>query len=147
LKDFGKEVKMIRVAVAIVCATMFSAMCLAQNRPTLKRRDGPANPAIHGNLEGFRVVHKVWPTVKTNLPNGTRVTLTALVAHGKAVQVSVGNGDADPKAAEALAGAFRKWRFAMPLDGTSPVSVTLTWKAQDGKFVNWGVEFSSSVVS
>jgi len=104
---------MIRVAVTIVCATMFSAMCLAQNRPAL-RRAGPANPAIHGNLEGFKFVHKVWPTVKTNLPNGTRVTLTALVAHGKAVQASVGNGDADPKAAEALAGALRKWRFVMP---------------------------------
>jgi hypothetical protein len=141
LKDFAKEIKMIRVAVTIVCATMFSAMCLPQNAPTL-RRDGPANPAIHGNLEGFRVVHKVRPTVKTNLPNGTRVIITALVTHGRAVQVSVGNEDADTKAAEALAGALRKWRFAMPLDGTSPVSVTLTWQAQDGKFVEWGVAFS-----
>jgi hypothetical protein len=125
---------MIRFAVTIICATMFTGMCVAQsNQPTL-RRTGLADPLITGNLAGFQPIHKVWPDVRTHLPNGTQVTVTALVAHGKPIQISVRKSSTDRRAIEALAGALKKWRFAMPVDGTSPVNFAVTWEALDGKF-------------
>jgi len=124
---------MVKFALAILSAALFNGMCQSQNTPTL-RRVGPANPQIPGDLTGFNVTHKVWPTVKTNLPSGTKVTLTALVAHGRAVQVSVDKGEAETKDIKPLEAALKKWRFAMPADGTSPVSFSVTWEARDGKF-------------
>ena len=126
---------MIRFAVTIICATTFIGMCLGQsNQPTL-RRTGPAAPLMTGNLAGFQPIHKLWPDVKTDLPNGAQVTLTALIAKGKPIQVSVRKNSADRKAIETFAAALKKWRFAMPVDGTSPVTFTVTWEALNGKFI------------
>jgi hypothetical protein len=125
---------MIRFSVAIICMTMFTGMCVAQKTATL-RIDGPADPLIRGNLAGFQPIHRVWPNVRTDLPNGARVTITSLIAHGAPLQVLVRESSADTKATAAFIAALKKWRFAMPADGTSPVSFTVTWKAMDGKFV------------
>jgi hypothetical protein len=132
---------MIKFALTIISAALLSGMCQVQNTPTL-RRDGPANPQLHGNLAGFSVARRVWPTVKTNLPNGRKVTLTALVTHGRAVQVSIEKGEARTEDIGALEAALKKWRFVMPSDGTSPVSFSVTWEARDGKFVAGDVAVS-----
>ena len=106
-----------------------------QNKPTLKRV-GTSNVGVSAieNLDSFMPLHKVWPDVTTTLTNGSRVSVSALIANGKPYEYRV-TGDADQSVAKPLLDALKQWRFAMPKDGTSPVRFTVIWEAQDGKFV------------
>src|SRR5436305_14823132 len=119
-------------AAILVAAVTCSAIAW-QNKPTLKRV-GTSNASVIGNLEGFLPLHKVWPDVTTTLTNGSRVSVSVLIANGKPYEYQV-TGDASQPVAKPLLDALKDWRFAMPKDGTSPVRFTVTWEAQDGKFV------------
>jgi len=119
-----------KVAVLLLCAA-WSGIAW-QNHPKLERV-GSSDALVSGNLEGFLPLHKVAPQVTTMWPNGRRISVGALVANGKAYGFSV-TGDPDPRVGKPFIAALKRWRFAMPEDGTSPVSVTVTWEARDGKF-------------
>jgi hypothetical protein len=113
---------------------MITAVCPAQQPPTLRRAPS-ADPIKLGDIGDFRPIHVEWPDVKTNSRDGTHATVTALVEDGKPKQLTVQNGDAEPKAIKMFVAALRKWRFLMPSDGTSLVSFAVTWKAVNGKYI------------
>ena|ERR1041385_6964633 len=121
---------MSKAAVFLLCAA--SSAIAWQNQPKLQRV-GPSDTAVTGNLEGFLPLHKVWPDVTTNWTNGRRISVGVLVAKRKPYEFHV-TGDPD-RVAGPFVDALKKWRFAMPADGTSPVRFTVTWEAQDGRFL------------
>ncbi len=121
---------MSRAAVLLLCAA--SSAIAWQSQPKLQRV-APSDMAVTENLEGFLPLHRVWPDVTTDWTNGRRISVGVLVARGKPYAFHV-TGDPDRVAGPFL-DALKKWRFAMPADGTSPVRFTVTWEAQDGRFL------------
>ena len=127
---------MSKTAVLLLCAA-FDAIAW-QERPKVQLE--PGDTAVARNLEGFRPLHKVWPDVTTNWTNGRRISISALVSNGKPYEFRV-TGDPDQTVAEPFLDALKRWRFAMPADGTSPVRFTATWEALDGRFVVQAIDF------
>ena len=132
---------MTKSAVLLLCAACGGiAWQNPQNRPKLSGVVSGESVESR-NLAGFRPIHTFWPTVTTNWPNGRRISVNALVADGKAYGFTV-ISDADPSIAKPFLSALKRWRFSMPRDGTSPVRLTVTWEALDGRFFTQNIEMS-----
>ena len=122
---------MSKVAILLVCAA-FSGTAW-QNRPKLERV-GTSDTQVSGNLGGFRALQPVWPNVTTTWPNGRSMSVSVIVAKGRAYQFHV-TCDPGARGAKPFVDALKHWRFAMPTDGSSPVRFTVRLEALDGEFV------------